>query len=198
MRRLIIPTSLATEFEGLELIWNSQAQTRRVDALVLAWVKYEKQLRRLFSFLVFQHPKIGSKQIDDVIAAFVESRNLYPKTFMKGISKLGGKSVPELLGSSYEELSGHLTRIKTYRNKIMHGQITGQKIASAQLERDVLHIIRWITELADRAQAEFGYDGLRRDTYFAAKATSTVVVQNYPFKNTTELRKWLKALPKES
>ena len=48
-RMLILPPCMKVEFATLEAVWHSTAQTRRVDALVLAWVKYEKQLRRFFS-----------------------------------------------------------------------------------------------------------------------------------------------------
>ena len=53
MRQLIIPGKLKEEFATVEALWNTTAETKRVDCLVLSWVKYEKQLRRLFSFLCF-------------------------------------------------------------------------------------------------------------------------------------------------
>ena len=56
MRALEIPPRLKKEFETLDRLWDCKAETRRVDALILSWVRFEKQLRRLFSFLVFQHP----------------------------------------------------------------------------------------------------------------------------------------------
>ena len=51
MRKLVIPEALKVEFATVETLWNSDVETRRVDALALSWIKYEKQLRRLFSFL---------------------------------------------------------------------------------------------------------------------------------------------------
>lgn len=195
MRKLDIPGPLKTEFATVETIWNATGETRRVDALVLSWVKYEKQLRRLFSFFVFQHPKINEKTLDSVISAFAENRNLYPETFIAGIAALGVRPLlPDLLGTSYAELWEEITRIKKYRNKIMHGQFTGQGIKSAQLECDVIHIINWISAVAQAADMAFGYDGLRRKTYVAAKASANIHVQKYPFSNTTELKKWLSTL----
>jgi hypothetical protein len=58
MLKLNIPETLRVEFSTVQALWDSEAETRRVDALILSWTKYEKQLRRLFCFLVFQHPKI--------------------------------------------------------------------------------------------------------------------------------------------
>ena len=194
MRKLIIPEALRTEFATVEAIWNTDGETRRVDALVLSWVKYEKQLRRLFSFFVFQHPKITASTLDAVILAFAENRNLYPETFISGIKALGVTPLEKLLGSSHTQLWSEIKRIKKYRNKLMHGQLTGQGIKSPQLERDVIHIINWISAVAQASDAAFGYDGLRRNTYVAAKASANLHVQNYPFATPAELKTWLSNL----
>lgn len=194
MRKLEIPEALTKEFATVEAIWHSAAETRRVDALVLSWVKYEKQLRRLFSFFVFQHPKITREKLDAVITVFVKNKNLYPETFISGIKELGVTPIPKLLGPAHTELWPEITRIKKYRNKIMHGQHTGQNIQSAQLERDVIHLIRWISELAQAADDAFGYDGLKRNVYRAAKATAMLSVEKYPFQTPPELEKWLSNL----
>jgi hypothetical protein len=162
--------------------------------LVLSWVKYEKQLRRLFSFFVFQHPKIIADKLDEVITAFAENRNLYPETFIEGIKQLGVTPIQNIMGESYKQLWPEIKRIKKYRNKIMHGQHTGQRIQSAQLEKDVIHIINWISSLAETADSEYGYDGLKRKTYVAAKSSGKINVNKYPFSNSTELKTWLSTL----
>ena len=194
MRKLTIPDALKTEFATVEAIWNTSGETRRVDSLLLSWVKYEKQLRRLFSFFVFQHPKITANTLDAVIIAFSDNRNLCPETFITGIKELGVTPLPKLLGDSHANLWSEITRIKKYRNKLMHGQLTGRGIKSPQLEQDVIHIINWISAVAQAADATFGYDGLRRNTYVAAKASANIHVQNYPFSTTAELRTWLSKL----
>jgi hypothetical protein len=198
MLEMVIPAALRQEFDSVETLWRSTGETRRVDALVLSWVKYEKQLRRLFCFLVFQHPKITGDTIDAIIAVLAENRQLYPGTFIAGIEALGVTSVPKLLGSSYAALSREMTRIKKYRNKLMHGQITGQIIKSPQLERDVLWVVEWVSCLAAAAENRFGYDGLKRNTYRAAKATTRIAVAEYPFQTSAELKLWLSGLTKKS
>ena len=115
MLKLTIPHLLREEFATVEALWHSTGKTRRVDALMLSWVKYEKQLRRLFCFFVFQHPKISADQIDAVITVLAENRNLYPETFIAGIEALGVTSVPSLLDSRHPELWRQITRIKKYR-----------------------------------------------------------------------------------
>ena len=194
MRKLTIPDLLKIEFETIESLWSTNAETRRVDCLILSWVKYEKQLRRLFSFFIFQHPKITANKINDVIAAFAENRNLYPETFIEGIEQLGVMPVQKIMGNSFKTLWPEIKRIKKYRNKIMHGQHTGQGIQSTQLEKDVIHIINWISALAEAADTVYGYDGLKRKTYVAAKSSGNISVQDYPFSNPVELKKWLSTL----
>jgi len=194
MRKLIIPAALKEEFSTVEALWYCNGSTRRVDALVVSWVKYEKQLRRLFSFFVFQHPKITEKTLDSVISAFVANKNLNPDTFISGINELGVTPIPKLLGDAHAGLWAEIKRIKVYRNKIMHGQHTGQGIQSAQLERDVIHIIDWMSALAEASESEFGYDGLKRGAYRIAKASANLSVQEYPFSSASELKEWLSKL----
>lgn len=193
MLKLVIPPALKQEFATVEAMWSSVAETRRVDSLLLSWIKYEKQLRRLFCFLVYQHPSITEKTVDSVIAAMAQNKFLYPETFIRGIRALGVTSVPTLIGQNYTQLAAEVARIRKYRNKLVHGQASGLSIQSSQLERDVMWLIRWITELAVGADAAFGYDGLRRNTYRAAKATATIQVATYPFSSASTFRNWLNA-----
>lgn len=194
MRKLIIPECMKEEFSTVESLWISNAKTKRVDALILTWVKYEKQLRRLFSFLVFQHPAITSEKIDSIISVLVKNRKLYPETFVALIKELGVKSIPQLVAERYDYLSKEITRIKGYRNKLMHGQITGENISSAQLEKDVTILVEWISTIASAAENEFGYDGMQRNTYSKAKSTSKIAIENYPFGNAADLKSWLNKL----
>jgi len=194
VRKLSLSDRLKQEFATIEGFWNSAAETRRVDALILSWTKYEKQLRRLFCFLIYQHPRIGPDNIRTVIEILAEKRDLYPQTFIEGIAKLGVTTVPELLGARYVELAGEIDRIRKYRNKLIHGQITGQNITSQQLERDVLWIVDWISTLADATDRQFGYDGLQRKTYRSAKSTAGIIVSQYPFDSPVEFKKWLSSL----
>lgn len=191
MRKLLIPHPLEQEFATVAAVWRSDGETRRVDALLLSWIKYEKQLRRLFCFLVFQHSKITVNTIDEVIDAIAQSRRLYPETFIVGIDILSRVSVRELIGSRYEDLSKSLVTIKAYRNKLMHGQLTGLGIPSYRLERDVLSIVAWISCLAEGAEKHFGYDGLRRRTFSEAKSSTKFAVESYPFSTAKEFKEWL-------
>ena len=194
MLKLTVPPALKQEFATVEALWHSVAETRRVDSLILSWVKYEKQLRRLFCFLVFQHPTIASAKIDSVIGVLAKNNKLYPETFIRGIAALGVTPVPALVGPEHQQLEIEIARIKKYRNKIMHGQATGLSIQSVQLERDVRYIIKWIEALAVGADTAFGYDGLRRNTFKAAKANSNIAVSAFPFNTEAAFGTWLRAI----
>ncbi len=191
MRLLLIPQALNSEFATVEALWNCAGTTRRVDALLLCWVKYEKQLRRLFSFLVYQHPNFNEKTIESVVSVIVKNRNLYPESFENCIKALGVTDVPTLIGARHASLAAEMNRIKRYRNKLMHGQITGENISSNQIEKDVLVLVNWISLLAAGAQSRFGYDGIQRNTFRAAKAASNIAVSSFPFSNSTEFKTWL-------
>jgi len=194
MLKLNVPPTLKQEFATVEALWHSGAATRRVDSLLLSWVKYEKQLRRLFCFLVYQHPNITSATIDSVIDVLAGNNRLYPETFIRGIAALGVTPVPQLVGANHHQLAAEVDRIKRYRNKVMHGQATGLSIQSAQLERDVKHIIKWIEALAAGADSVFGYDGLRRKTFMEAKANAKIAVAAFPFNTNHDFKIWLAAL----
>jgi hypothetical protein len=105
---------------------------------------------------------------------------------------LGVTPVPDLIGADHQRLAKEMSRIRIYRNKLMHGQISGQSIQSGQLERDIIWIIDWISAVADGAENRFGYDGLRRDTFVHAKKTS-VAVQDFPFRDAATFDIWLRS-----
>ena len=87
MQQLRLPPLLLQEFATIAALWDCGAETRRVDAFLLAWVKYEKQLRRLFCYLVYQHPEITTSTIKHIMLAMADNNRLYPQTFINGIGR---------------------------------------------------------------------------------------------------------------
>ncbi|HEY8659027.1 MAG TPA: hypothetical protein VIL78_08315, partial [Hanamia sp.] len=49
------------DFATVNLILETSFETRGVDAFVLSLIKAEKQIRRVFTFLIFQNPAFTSK-----------------------------------------------------------------------------------------------------------------------------------------
>jgi hypothetical protein len=114
--------------------------------------------------------------------------------FVRGIDVLSTRSLREIVGSEYDGFMGDIERIRIYRNKLMHGQITGQKISSRQLEKDIRRLEAWITAVARGCNAAFGYDGLARNTFRKARAADTRLVTSYPFSTVSTFGKWLSTL----
>jgi len=133
-----------------------------------------------------------------MIAVLAANGQLSPETLIVGIQELGVKPVSELLGARWTVLSRELARIKDYRNKLMHGQMTGRGLSSDHLERDVIVMVDWIHSLGEAARSEYGYDGVGRNTYRHAKAGRMQIVQKYPFNTPEEFERWLKGLSKGS
>jgi hypothetical protein len=193
MDTFAIPAALKTEFATVEALWALPAETRNVDALILTWVKYEKQTRRLFSFLVLQNPDFDDAARQAVTAAIVGNDRLYPHHFLWGIEVLAGRTVHDLMGALHAELSSHVHRIQNYRNKIFHGQLTGQSLNGVQLKADTERLIAWIEALAVAGTRTFGYDGLERNTKQVADLRKPQNVR-YPFRTTAEFEAWLTRL----
>lgn len=192
MQALELPPALSKEFMTVNAALTSGGPTRTVDALLLSWIKHEKQMRRLFSFLVFQHPalKADESALDEFVDVMVERKDLYARHFEAAIDALQVKPVNELMGDAYAELQPELQRIQGYRNKLIHGQLTGHKLGAPELLSDTKFIIRWCAALAEAAQAEFGFDGFRPSSK-AARQAKNVVIQKFPFKDQAEFREWL-------
>lgn len=131
-----------------------------------------------------------------MIETIAQNNKLYPETFISGIADLGVSSVPELVGSKHQQLGIEINRIKKYRNKIAHGQMTGLSIGSVRLERDVRYIIEWIESLASGADTNFGYDGLRRNTFREAKNNPNIAVSEFPFDSEADFGQWLTRISK--
>jgi hypothetical protein len=196
MRALNIPRALQEELATVVAVWESGGATTAVDALILTWVKYEKQLRRLFAFLVFQHPEIDKTSIMHAIAIIAANSKLNPQTLTKAINALKAVSIEALVGESHGKLTTEIDRIKGIRNKLVHGQITGKNLTTHHIQSDVCLLIDWITALAAGSKDKFGYDGLSRNTFVKAKAANVVQVSMYPFLNTTEFAIWLNKITK--
>jgi hypothetical protein len=192
---LELPAGLQEEFATVAALWSSDASTRAVDAFLLSWVKYEKQLRRLFCFLIFQHPQFKG-QTKDVIEILAARRDLYPETFLIGIDELAPEPVRKSLSSILVEFSPELERIQQHRHKLMHGQNTGMSLEAGALGQDIRLILRWVEALATEAQSAFGYDGLERNTCERAQVSPSVVAPKYPFSTLEKLDGWLSDLAK--
>lgn len=188
---LQISARLKDEFATVATLWDTDARTRTVDCLILSWVKYEKQLRRLFTYLVCGHPAFTEDQVGDIIDAIVQHDRLYTRHFIKGLAELG-HPVPELVGNTHDQLQAKLSEIEKFRNKIFHGQVTGRSLGREALEKAVTTIIDWMEALATGAADKVGYDGLSSSA--ATRKGPQGHGHDLPFESPDDFREWFRAL----
>ena len=151
------------EFATIDLLLPSNTLTGRTDAFILAWVKIEKQIRRIFTYVVYQSPAFSSK--DDIIKIIASNPRLYFENFVKGFDALYPTPFDQIIGSRYAKFMKDFARIKKYRNKILHGQLTGLALDAAKLTTEVELMREWVSLVAEKMCAEIGYDGVEPNAF---------------------------------
>lgn len=158
---------VSEEFDTVDLLLQSNAETRAVDAFAISWVKLERQLRRLTANLVFQHSAFDGNRVkdkNDLREVFLEKRTANHNRFIGAIHRVSGISVKEVIGDQYRPLKREIDQAYKHRQKILHGQQTGQSLNRCDLE-DCIHSIRaWCEALANGCAEQFGYDGFSRNS----------------------------------
>lgn len=157
--------SVLAEFETVDLIVSSNIETKGVDAFALSLIKAERQLRKLFTHLVFQFPCFTDTDIPKLRDTLASNKKVYFEGIEKGINNLAPVPVETLIGPKYAELRARLTEAISYRNKIFHGQLTDNNLSRTELLTLVNDIKNWCLLLGAGATESFGYDGLARNSF---------------------------------
>lgn len=157
--------TVESEFRIVDLITQSQLPTSGVDAFSLSVIKMERQLRKLFTYLIFQSPAFGPGDIGRLREVLGASRNAYYEGFELGINALYRASVEDMVGVVYGELRPALEDARDVRNKVFHGQLTGRCLQREDLAELSASIRRWCFSLGAGAHAEVGYDGFGRNSF---------------------------------
>ncbi|MPZ77719.1 MAG: hypothetical protein GEU77_14465 [Deltaproteobacteria bacterium] len=152
------------EFETVELLENSDAETRGVDAFALSLIKAERQIRKLFTYLVFQFPAFSLADVAGFRDVLGQNKKVYFDGFINGIDALCPKSVKDLVGGDYDSLVTELHRAIDFRNKIFHGQLTDKFLSREELLALTTTIRKWCQRLAMQAESEFDYNGFARNS----------------------------------
>jgi hypothetical protein len=161
----IMTPSYAQEFETVDSVINSNAETRGVDAFALSLIKAERQIRKLVTHLIYQFPGFGPGDIQNLRETLIRNRSVYFEGFEKGFSVLYPRSISDLVGGEYQRLRGRIDEAIDYRNKIFHGQLTSNNLTRDDLLAYVDDIRTWCKTLAESALAEVGYDGFGRNSF---------------------------------
>jgi len=157
------------EFQTVDLVIKSSAETRGVDAFALSLIKAERQLRRLVTHLIYQFPCFGLGDIGTLRQTLGESRRVYFEGFERGFDNLYRQTVKELLGSNYDTLRPRISEATEYRNKIFHGQLTNKYLSWDDLFGYVRDIKVWCESLANATNRELSYDGFARNSFQKSK-----------------------------
>ena len=157
-------TNIDDEFATIDVVLASNAETRGVDAFALALIKAERQMRKLFTYLVYQSDAFGPGNVLALRNALAD-RRLYFRDFVAGWHKLYAKPLNNVVGPDHDRLRVVLDEAIGYRNKIFHGQITTKYLSREDLIVLVTQITCWCRVLAARSEAEIGYDGFGRNSF---------------------------------
>lgn len=156
-----LTVSYSEEFQTVDLILDSTAETRGVDAFALSLIKAERQIRRVVTHLIFQFPCFGYRDIKDMRETLADNQGVYFEGLERGIDALYPRTVKELIGEDYDRLRDHMKNANGFRNKIFHGQLPSKYLSRGELLSCVNDIRAWSQALAKSTLAEFGYDGFR-------------------------------------
>jgi hypothetical protein len=162
-----LKSSIEQEFETVELILQSSARTKNVDAFCLTWIKFERQLRKLTANILYQStafPESDENSKQALRAALLAKNNIKHDHFIGGIRRLTGQTMKEIIGERHRELRMAVNQAYDFRNKIMHGQQTGQNLDKEQLSSAHTKVREWCTILAQEGTRRFGYDGFARNS----------------------------------
>jgi len=152
------------EFATVNLILGSECQTRAVDGFCLAWIKLERQLRKLTAYLLYQASQITVRDAGKLREAFYAHGSLDYTSFIGAIHHLSGVSVGNMIGERYRPLRTEIQGCYRIRQKIFHGQQTGQSLDREALLTRIDAIREWCRLLASGAADHLGYDGFSGNT----------------------------------
>jgi hypothetical protein len=152
-------SGIEREFAAIDLLIGKQdLQTAGVDAFALSTIKVERQIRRLFTFGVYRLPCFNGRSAAPLVQAMV-ARRIYLPGLVAGFNWLHRVSVADLVGPAAARLLPALEAAREYRNKIFHGQLTGDDLSRDDLLGIVADLRTWSGLLAKGAQDYMGYEG---------------------------------------
>jgi hypothetical protein len=159
------PRGFVEEFATVDLLMRSSTRTGRTDAFVIAWIKKEKQVRRIFNHLLYQYAAFSKSDVQGIIDRIALNRKLEFESFIRGFDSLYPITFKQIVGSRFSSFQSDWVRMKEFRNKIFHGQQTGQGIGKQQLIKEIDIIRDWCLLVAQQMDLEIGYDGLVRNAF---------------------------------
>lgn len=182
--------SIENEFATVDLVANAGVATSGIDAFALSVIKGERQIRRLFTHIVFQCPAFTRADVPALRTALWERKQCYFEGFVRGIDGMLPMSLEQLIGGPYQPLRLGIDNAIKVRNKVFHGQLTDQSLGQLDLLTHVGHVRAWCQAIANAGTQAVGYDGFQRNSFRKGRAE---VAQTYKrtIPNVEEYRRFL-------
>jgi hypothetical protein len=151
--------NLSREFENIDILIAHHTPTTGVDCLSLSMIKMERQMRRLFTYSIYQFPCFSDADIPALRNALFRQGRAYFEGFIRGFDTLHPKSVKLLVGGEHDRLWTEISTAIEYRNKIFHGQLTSASLSTSQLLDKVESIRSWCAKLGNASEEYISYAG---------------------------------------
>lgn len=100
------------EFSTIDLLLECRFETRGVDAFCLSWIKYERQLRKLVAFLLYQSSQLTRVDSANFRQAFLGNTGISHTDTSSAIFRLSGVSPTDAAWTSLSfprRICGQLT-----------------------------------------------------------------------------------------
>lgn len=189
--RIFAAMSYTAEFQTIDAILACSTETRGIDAFALSVIKAERQIRKLFTHLVFQAPAFGSTDIQNLRKVLADNRDVYFDGFIAGWDNLYTSPISDLVGQEYQSLLALLREATRHRNKIFHGQLTNSSLTRNNLLVYVETIRDWCCKLAEGALKEIGYDGFGRNSFHKSRAIDIGTCYRVVFKSVVDYESFI-------
>lgn len=183
--------SIENEFATVDLVANADVETSGIDAFALSTIKAERQIRRLFTHIVFQCPAFTGPDIPALRTALWENRQCYFQGFERGINGFLPMPLDQLIGTQYLPLRLGIDNAMEVRNKVFHGQLTNQSLCQLDLLAHVGNVRAWCRAVATAGTQAVGYDGFQRNSFRKGRADVALTFKR-TLPNVAEYRRFLR------
>lgn len=158
--------SYSEEFKTVDLILESDSVTKYIDSFCLSLIKSEKQVRKIFTYLIFQHPNLTKSDIVELRKALADNKGVYFRHFILGINNIYAKPFAEIYGENFDSDFTFINdEFKKIRDKVFHGQITEEGKDEKDLSDAIEKIREWSLQVNNNFQNEIGFGGFERNSF---------------------------------
>jgi hypothetical protein len=147
------------EFAVVERLIGDGFPTAGVDALALAVIKSERQMRRLMTYSVFQSKTFERESIGELRKILAARSRIYFGGLRRGFEMLSGVAIADAFGEQAGDYETDIERVRKYRNKLFHGQLTEDFLDFSQLSELARNLSSSSKLIGDMCEAKIGYKG---------------------------------------